>query len=279
MCTESRSDTPGASVTNLQNGQTTPVHTHSHAHSHSHSHDHHHHDHSHDHGHTHSHGTTVHVGQELLARNNQLAERTRGWFAGRSILAVNLMSSPGSGKTTLLERTIRDLGGELPLSVIEGDQQTCNDAERIQAAGGKVVQINTGVGCHLDASMVARGLQQLDPAVGSVVLIENVGNLVCPAMFDLGERVRVVIMSVTEGEDKPIKYPHMFRAGHVLILNKIDLLPYVQFDVARCLEYARQVNPKLRVLQVSASRGEGLSEWYDWLRTEAKQAASAWPGE
>jgi hydrogenase nickel incorporation protein HypB len=206
--------------------------------------------------------------QAVLARNNQLAERNRGWFAGRNILALNLVSSPGAGKTTLLERTIRDLGGEIPLSVIEGDQQTLLDAERILATGCRVVQINTGTACHLDAAMVARGLEQLDPPPRSVVLIENVGNLVCPALFDLGERAKVVIVSVTEGEDKPLKYPHMFRAASVLVLNKTDLLPHVQFDVERFRGHARRVNPDLRFLQVSATRGDGLAEWYGWLREQ-----------
>src|SRR5208283_6134097 len=149
-------------------------------------------------------------------------ERNRGWLAGRNILALNLVSSPGAGKTTLLERTIRDLSGDLPLNVIEGDQETTNDAERVRATGCRVVQINTGAGCHLDAMMVARGLEQLDPPLSSVVMIENVGNLVCPALFDLGEHAKVVIASVTEGDDKPIKYPHMFRAGTVMLLNKVD---------------------------------------------------------
>jgi hydrogenase nickel incorporation protein HypB len=184
------------------------------------------------------------------------------------VLALNLVSSPGSGKTTLLERTIRDLSGELSLHVIEGDQETSNDAERIRATGCKVVQINTGTGCHLDATMVGRSLKQLDPPSGSVVLIENVGNLVCPALFDLGERAKVVIVSVTEGEDKPIKYPHMFRASEVMLLNKIDLLPHLSFDVERCIGYARQVNPRLRIMKISATKGEGLAEWYDWLRTQ-----------
>ncbi len=196
-----------------------------------------------------------------------------GWLAGRGVLALNLVSSPGAGKTTLLERTIHDLGGEIPLSVIEGDQQTLNDARRIQAAGCRVVQVNTGTACHLDASMIARALQQLDPPRGSVVMIENVGNLVCPALFDLGERCKVVIASVTEGDDKPIKYPHMFRASGLMILNKMDLLPHVQFDVDRCVGHARQVNPRIGVLQLSATRGEGLDGWYDWLRQQ-----TAWIG-
>jgi hydrogenase nickel incorporation protein HypB len=241
-------------------------HDHHHDHEHPHDHDHHHH---HGHTHTHSHGGgTLHLQQEVLAKNNLLAERNRGWFAGRNILALNLVSSPGAGKTTLLERTIRELSGQMNLHVIEGDQETANDAERVRAAGCPVVQINTGVGCHLDAAMVARGLKQLDPPMNSVVLIENVGNLVCPALFDLGERAKVVIVSVTEGDDKPIKYPHMFRAGELLLLNKIDLLPYVNFSVERCLDYARQVNPRLKTIPISATRGDGLAEWYGWLKAQ-----------
>ena len=215
---------------------------------------------------------TVRLETDVLAKNNRLAERNRGWFAGRNILALNLMSAPGAGKTTLLERTISDLRDELAISVIEGDQETINDAERIRATGCRVVQINTGTGCHLDAVMLAKGLQQLDPPANSVVLIENVGNLVCPALFDLGERSKVVIASVTEGDDKPIKYPHMFRQSEVMILNKIDLLPYVPFSVDRCLDYARQVNPHIRVIQVSALRGDGLEEWYDWIRQQCGAA-------
>jgi len=208
--------------------------------------------------------------EEILGKNNRLAERNRGWFGGRNILALNLVSAPGSGKTTLLERTIRDLGGALPINVIEGDQATVNDAERIRATGCKVVQINTGSGCHLEADMLARGLRKLDPPLNSVLMIENVGNLVCPALFDLGERAKVAILSVPEGEDKPIKYPHMFRAARVMILNKIDLLPYVDFDLDRCIGYTRRVNPGMRVFQVSATKGDGLAQWYDWLRAEAR---------
>ena len=195
--------------------------------------------------------------------------------AGREILAVNLVSSPGAGKTTLLERTIRDLGNELPLFVLEGDQATANDGARIRAAGAPVVQINTGTGCHLEADMVARGLMELKPQAGAVVLIENVGNLVCPAMFDLGERAKIAVLSVTEGEDKPLKYPHMFRAAEVMILNKIDLLPYVDFDAERAIAYAREVNPDITVLRVSARSGEGLDAWYDWLRRERASAREA----
>jgi hydrogenase nickel incorporation protein HypB len=205
----------------------------------------------------------------VLEKNNALrAERNRGWLEARGVLAANLMSSPGAGKTMLLERTIRDLAGELPIAVIEGDQATSYDADRIRAAGRPVVQINTGGGCHLDAHMVGHALEDLDPPPGSVVMIENVGNLVCPALFDLGERAKVVIASVTEGDDKPVKYPHMFRAGSVILLNKTDLLPHVTFDVDRFLGFARQVNPSLRVFPVSATRGEGLADWYGWLREQ-----------
>ena len=229
------------------------------------------HSHSHDHVteasqiHANVHGTTLALEHDILAKNNLIAAQNRGWFKGRNILPLNLMSSPGAGKTTLLTRTINDLKHQLPINVIEGDQETTNDAKKIQETGCKVVQINTGTGCHLDAAMVERGLQQLNPPLNSVVMIENVGNLVCPALFDLGELFKVVILSVTEGEDKPIKYPHIFRASQVMILTKIDLLPHVQFDVQRCVEYAKQVNPQIQVFQVSAMTGTGLENWYEWL--------------
>jgi hydrogenase nickel incorporation protein HypB len=209
---------------------------------------------------------TLVLEQEVLGKNNLLAARNRSWLEGHQILAINLMSSPGAGKTTLLERTIRDLSGDLPLSVIEGDQETLLDADRIRSTGCRVVQINTGAGCHLDAEMLARGLDTLDPPAGSLVMIENVGNLVCPALFDLGEQAKVVIASVTEGEDKPLKYPHMFRAAELMLLNKVDLLPHLTFDVERCIACARQVNPGLEVIRVSATRGDGLADWYAWLR-------------
>ena len=204
----------------------------------------------------------------LLSKNDELAETNRRWLAERNISAVNLMSSPGAGKTTLLERTIRGLAGELPISVIEGDQETRRDAERIRATGCSAVQINTGAGCHLDADMLTTGLATLDPPAGSVLMIENVGNLVCPALFDLSEASRVVVMSVTEGDDKPLKYPHMFRTADLLILNKTDLLPYVDFDSGRCLGYAEQINPGLETLQLSATSGEGLTSWYAWLHVQ-----------
>lgn len=239
-------------------------------------HHHHHGDHTeHHHGpnsHTHSTTRVLQLEQDILAKNDRLAQANRAWFDHHGILAVNLMSSPGAGKTTLLERTIRDVGTELALSVIEGDQETLLDAERIRATGRPVVQINTGSGCHLDADMLERGLGELEPPPHSVVLIENVGNLVCPALFDLGERAKVVIMSVTEGEDKPLKYPHMFRAAELMILNKIDLLPHVNFDAQRCAEHARRVNPELTVLPVSATRGDGLDGWYSWLRGQLQRS-------
>lgn len=217
---------------------------------------------------------TIRLEQELLAKNARAAERNLGWFAGRRVTALNLMSSPGAGKTTLLERTIRALGREIPVSVIEADQATVTDAQRIRATGCRVVQINTGTGCHLDAEMLGRGLEQLDPPMNSTVMIENVGNLVCPALFDLGERAKIVLLAVTDGEDKPIKYPHIFRASDVMILNKIDLLPHVTFDVGRCLDYARQVNPHLTVFQVSATRGDGVEDWYAWVRRQSVQSTA-----
>lgn len=242
-------------------------------------HDHHH---SHEHGHDHHHddhvqvdGKTIVLQEAVLAKNDRLAERNRGWLQGRHIVALNLVSSPGSGKTTLLEKTIRDMKDELPIQVIEGDQETVNDAERIRKTGCRVVQINTGAGCHLEADMVARGLEQLAPPAHSLVMIENVGNLVCPALFDLGEHAKVAILSVTEGEDKPLKYPHMFRAARVMLLNKIDLLPHLTFDVERCLQHARTVNPHLKIYLVSAMTGEGMQGWYQWLRKQVQQVKKA----
>lgn len=220
------------------------------------------------HIHAKMHGTTISLEQDILWKNNFLAAQNRGWFKGRNILALNLVSSPGAGKTTLLTRTIQDLKSQIPIHVIEGDQETANDAKKLQETGCKVVQINTGTGCHLEAAMVERGLQELNPPLNSIVMIENVGNLVCPALFDLGEQAKVVILSVTEGEDKPIKYPHMFRASSIMILTKIDLLPYVEFDVERCLEYAKQVNHKVQIFQISAKTGEGLENWYGWLNSQ-----------
>lgn len=224
-----------------------------------------------EHQHHHHHKfRTITLESEVLAKNDALAARNREYLRSRKILALNLVSSPGSGKTTILERTIRDLRGELAMAVIEGDQQTRRDAERISATGAEVVQVNTGAGCHLDSQMVARALEQLGLYDESLLFIENVGNLVCPAMFDLGEAAKVVIISVTEGEDKPQKYPHMFRAATLCLINKTDLLPYLRFDVTACREMAAQVNPDLEFIELSAVSGEGVGRWYDWLRQRRK---------
>lgn len=230
---------------------------------------------THSHEHIHDHDgpvadRTVLLERKVLARNDELAERNRAWLAERAVVAINVMSSPGSGKTTLLEHTIGALGPDVPMSVVEGDQETLFDAERIRATGCRAVQVNTGSGCHLDAEMLAAALRTLDPPERSVVFIENVGNLVCPALFDLGEQGRAVLMSVTEGADKPLKYPHMFRTADVVLLNKIDLLPYVDFDLARFEHALSQVSPLARVLRISATRGDGTADWHDWLR-------SRWP--
>lgn len=208
---------------------------------------------------------TVTLEQRVLAENDHVAAHNRQWLAARNILALNMTSSPGAGKTTLLERTVREFA-DRPITVIEGDQATTLDAERIRATGAPAVQVNTGAGCHLDADMVRRALATLDPPRDSVLFVENVGNLVCPAMFDLGEHSKVVVISVTEGTDKPLKYPHMFAAAGLVLVNKSDLLPYVDFDVDRCVGYARSVNPGVPVLMVSATTGEGLAAWYDWIR-------------
>src|ERR1700722_4585014 len=211
---------------------------------------------------------TIQLETQILGKNQLTAERNRGWLAGRNILALNLVSSPGAGKTTLLERTLTDLKSEFQISVIEGDQATSNDAERIRATGVPAVQINTGTGCHLEADMLERALAALKPAPTSLLMIENVGNLVCPALFDLGEHAKVVIFSVTEGEDKPLKYPHMFGAAEVLLLSKIDLLPHVRFDLDRAVCNALTVNPRLNVFRLSDYTGEGLPQWYGWLKSE-----------
>lgn len=217
---------------------------------------------------SHSGSRKIVVERDVLSKNNSQGESNREFFRQQQILALNLVSSPGSGKTSILERTVRDLQQELTISVIEGDQQTARDAERIQATGAPAIQINTGTGCHLDAEMIHRALPQLNPAPHSLLFIENVGNLVCPALFDLGEAAKVAIISVTEGEDKPQKYPHMFRAARICLINKIDLLPYLDFDLELCKDLARQVNPDLLFFEVSAKSGEGLAAWYQWLRHE-----------
>lgn len=206
--------------------------------------------------------------QDVLYQNNMLAQRNRGYFDAKNILALNLVSSPGSGKTSLLERTLNDLAGQLEFAVIEGDQQTTNDADRIGATGTRVTQINTGKGCHLDAHMVLHAVQGLKPKENSVLFIENVGNLVCPAMFDLGEQERVVIISVTEGDDKPLKYPDMFHSSTLCIINKTDLLPCVPFDMEKVKANARKVNHHLQIIELSCTTGEGLPQWYTWLKSK-----------
>lgn len=264
----------------LDQDQPQQPHVHPHSHSHDHPHDHPHdhlhtHDdqHEHSHGHTHDHShpqsrTIIAVEQDILHQNNLLAERNRGYFDAKQILALNLVSSPGSGKTTLLERTLTDLRGEFEFAVIEGDQQTTNDADRIHATATRVVQINTGKGCHLDSQMILQAVQQLKPVQNSVLFIENVGNLVCPAMFDLGEKERVVIISVTEGDDKPLKYPDMFHSSTLCIINKTDLLPYVPFDIEKVKANARKINPQLALIELSCTSGEGLDLWYAWLKSK-----------
>lgn len=204
----------------------------------------------------------------VLDKNNQLAARNRAQFAARQQLVLNLVSSPGSGKTTLLTETLKRLTGQVSCAVIEGDQQTVNDAARIRETGTPAIQVNTGKGCHLDAQMIADAAPRLPLHDNGILFIENVGNLVCPASFDLGERHKVAVLSVTEGEDKPLKYPHMFAAASLLLLNKIDLLPYLNFDVEKCLAYAREVNPTIDILLVSATRGDGMASWLRWLENE-----------
>ena len=262
-----------------------PGHVHTHVHAdgtmHTHSHDgdqthHHHHDHPGDlldygvvPAHAHAAGLSparmVQIERDILGRNDAHARANRRFFAEHGVFALNLVSSPGAGKTTLLVETIKALRGRLEAAVIEGDQQTSQDADRIRATGCRAIQVNTGKGCHLDASMVEHALAHLTPADDSVLFIENVGNLVCPAAFDLGEAHKVVVLSVTEGDDKPLKYPDMFAAASLMVLNKTDLLPYVTFDVKRAIEYARRVRPGIEVLQVSATRGAGMDAWLAWI--------------
>jgi hydrogenase nickel incorporation protein HypB len=233
-------------------------HEHEHAdgtrHSHAGAHEHHAHEHHH-----------VSLETRVLAKNDALAEKNSAWLAQHGVAAINLMGAPGCGKTSLLERSIRSLGAAA-LAVIEGDQATANDAQRIRSAGARVIQINTGTGCHLDAAMVAQALAELAAPPGTVVVIENVGNLVCPALFRLGEQRRVVLLSVAEGDDKPLKYPHMFRAAELVLISKVDLLPHVDFSLECAAVNIRTVNPGALVLEVSARTGAGLEDWYRWLR-------------
>ncbi len=275
-CGEGEVTLEGHAQSHGHNGQT-------HGHNHHH-HGHHHHGDggTHDYGqgpaHAHAPGLSqarmVEIEENILGKNNEYAAANRERLRAAGVLALNLVSSPGSGKTTLLTRTIDDLKPDHAVSVIEGDQQTANDADRIRATGAQALQINTGKGCHLDGHMVGHAIDSLAPQDGSLLFIENVGNLVCPASFDLGENHKVVILSVTEGEDKPLKYPDMFHAADLMLLNKVDLLPYLDFDVDACVANARRVNPGISVLKVSATSGEGMDRWYDWIRA-AHQFARA----
>ncbi len=252
----------------LRNGGLHHQHAHSETDHHDH-HDHHHHPHEgEDEPHTHGPGgEIIKLETAILAKNDSLAAQNRGWFAGRGVLALNLVSSPGAGKTTLLERTIVELGKSVPICVIEGDQMTTNDADRIRKAGAKAIQINTGAGCHLEADMVGEAAKKLDPEKGSILMIENVGNLVCPAMFDLGEHKKIAVISTTEGEDKPLKYPHMFRAAALVVINKMDLAPHVNFDEDLCRKNIASVNPNAEILGVSAVTGDGFGPWIEHLKS------------
>jgi hydrogenase nickel incorporation protein HypB len=234
------------------------------------------HDHDHDHDHHHDLAATeprrLRLEQNILAKNTLRARKNRAWFDERGLLALNLVSSPGSGKTSLLERTITDLGQHRRFFVIQGDQATERDADRVRRRGASAIQLNTGTICHLDADMVAGAAEKLTPSPGSILAIENVGNLVCPALFDLGEHARIVVMSLPEGSDKPLKYPYMFGGADLILLNKLDLAPYVSFDVDEFTRSVRELNAEATILQLSATRGDGLDAWYDWL--EARSSAT-----
>lgn len=247
-------------------------HHHHHEGEHSHSNEEHHHNHDgHAHTHDHSHKHKVlEIEQDILQNNQLLAARNRGYFEAKNIIALNMVSSPGSGKTSILERTLADLKEDISFYVIEGDQQTLNDANRIDALNIPVIQINTGKGCHLESDIVFNAVKKLEIKDNSILMIENVGNLVCPSMFDLGENKRVVIISITEGEDKPIKYPDMFHTADICIINKMDLLPHLNFDIDKLKDYALQVNHHLEFFEVSATTGEGMDQWYQWLKKQIK---------
>ena len=283
MCGTCGCGSPDGHISIQKPGAVPHNHQHHHDHSHGeHTHEHSHHDHghshTHDHSHDHTHGhthepvkkTVIEVQQNILQHNDLMAARNRGYFEAKNLFVMNLVSSPGSGKTSILEKTLKDLKKEISFAVIEGDQQTMQDANRIDVLDIPVIQINTGKGCHLESDMVYDAVKQLDPKADSILMIENVGNLVCPSMFDLGESKRVVIISTTEGEDKPLKYPDMFHSSDICIINKIDLLPYLDFDLEKLRSYALQINPKLTFFEVSATTGEGMDKWYSWLKKERK---------
>lgn len=272
MCSTCGCSSNENGITITKMGENHHTHHHHDGHSHDHDHDHHHHDHHHHEEHTHHHHShdvnIIELEKDILHQNQLGAERNRGFFEALGIFALNLVSSPGSGKTSLLEKTIADLKEDVDFSVIEGDQQTTNDAARIHALNVPALQINTGKGCHLDSEMIAKSLKELKPKQNSVLMIENVGNLVCPSMFDLGENQRVVIISTTEGEDKPLKYPDMFHTSNICIINKIDLLPYLKFNLELLKENAKKVNPNIIFFEVSATTGEGMKAWYEFLKNK-----------
>jgi hydrogenase nickel incorporation protein HypB len=262
MCETCGCGSDAMAITNLETGKRIDLGLHEHVH-----------EDGTRHVHVHDHTTsTIELNAHLLEKNERAAERNRAWLRGREVFALNLMSAPGAGKTTLLERSIAALKTRHDVFVLEGDQAKDRDGARARKAGARAVQINTGRGCHLDAEMVARGIAELKPAAGSVLFIENVGNLVCPALFDLGEEKRVAILSVTEGDDKPVKYPHMFERADLVLLNKIDLLPHVDFDVEKAVRHARAVNPKIEMLPVSAKTGDGMNTWHEWIQEAHSRA-------
>lgn len=244
-----------------------PDHEHDHDHPQVHDHPHVHDGHMHSHKNEHTREISLEI--DIMHKNDLLAQRNRGYFEAKNITTINMVSSPGSGKTSILEKTIKESGNLKGIYIIEGDQQTMLDADRIEKAGAPVVQVNTGNGCHLDAQMINTAVKKLEVPEGALLMIENVGNLVCPALFDLGESKRVVIISVTEGEDKPLKYPNMFQSSHICLINKSDLLPYVDFDPEKFKEYALRVNHQLEFITVSAKTGEGFGEWLEWLKNES----------
>ncbi|TAI62359.1 hydrogenase nickel incorporation protein HypB [Bradyrhizobium sp. Leo170] len=280
-------------VCGCSDGKASIEHTHDHHYDHDHGHHGHHHPHHHGHGHEHHHlhdhapgdaglvdcganpagqkiagmssDRIIQVERDILDKNDRLAADNRARFRADDVLVFNLVSSPGAGKTSLLVRAVSELKDSFAIGVIEGDQQTSNDAERIRATGVPAIQVNTGKGCHLDAAMVGEAYDRLPWLNGGLLFIENVGNLVCPAAFDLGEACKIVVFSTTEGEDKPLKYPDMFAASSLMLINKIDLAPVLDFDLAKTIEYARRVNSNIEVLTVSARTGEGFPAFYAWI--------------